>query len=236
MSKATVRIVPNCSKAAPDLMTTPNFEAEPMALMTVTGTAMASAQGDAATSTTRARSTHVHGSPTTTPKSATSAAATRTVGTRGRAIVSARRARSPFWACARATKATIWVRELSRPSAVASTRSEPDPLTEPAGTGSPGPTSTGIDSPVTADASMLDRPSVTTASVGTRSPAATTMRSRWRISVTWMVATPVTRDTLAVSGMSDRRARKPSLARSMARSSSASARENRKARAAASPT
>ena len=64
LSSATVRIVPSCSNASPDLMTTPNFDADPIALMTVTGTAIASAQGEAATRTTRARSIQVDGSPT----------------------------------------------------------------------------------------------------------------------------------------------------------------------------
>ena len=91
-----MRIVPSCSKASPDLITTPNFDADPTALITVTGTAIANAHGDAATSTTSARSIHVHGSPTTRPNSATSAAAISTAGTSGRAIRSASRARSPL--------------------------------------------------------------------------------------------------------------------------------------------
>ena len=62
--------------------------------------ALASAQGEAATSTTRARSTQVPGSPASTPNSAVSAETTSTSGTRGRAIRSARRARSPLAACA----------------------------------------------------------------------------------------------------------------------------------------
>ena len=60
------------------------------------------------------------------------------------------------------------------PEGVASIRKVAAPFTEPAATSSPGATSTGMDSPVTADVSRLDRPSTTTPSVATRSPAPTT--------------------------------------------------------------
>ena len=96
LSKATVRIVPSCSNAAPDLMTTPNLLAEPIAEITVTGTAIASAHGEAATNTTSARSIHVPGSPIRNPNAAIMTAVMSTKGTRGRAIRSARRARSPL--------------------------------------------------------------------------------------------------------------------------------------------
>src|SRR5699024_1523154 len=78
LSNATRRIVPNCSNAAPDLIITPSSLADPIAEITVTGTAIASAHGDAATSTTRARSIHVPGSPTMNPKAAMRTAAMRT--------------------------------------------------------------------------------------------------------------------------------------------------------------
>ena len=236
LSKAMARIVPSCSNASPDLMMTPNFDAAPMALITVTGTAIARAQGDAATRTTSARSVHVPGSPIKKPNNTIAAAAISTAGTRGLAIRSASRARLPFRACACSTRATICVRELSRPSAVASIRRVAAPFTEPAATRSPGATSTGIDSPVTADVSRLDRPSTTTPSVATRSPAPTTRMSSSRTSAAGIVTSPFNRDTRTVSGISDRSARRPSLARSIARSSRASARENRNASVAASPT
>ena len=98
LSKAIVRIVPSCSKAAPDFMITPNLLAEPIAEITVTGTAIAKAQGEAATSTTSARSIHVCGSSTTNPYAAIAAAASSTNGTSGWAMRSARRARSPLFA------------------------------------------------------------------------------------------------------------------------------------------
>jgi hypothetical protein len=51
------------------------------------------------------------------------------------------------------------VSELSVPAAVASTSSTPELLIAPADTASPGSTSTGIDSPVIAEVSRLERPS-----------------------------------------------------------------------------
>ena len=105
LSNATNRMLPKRSKAAPDLMITPNLLAEPIAEMTVTGTAIARAHGEAATSTTSARSVHVSGSPISRPSSAMSADRISTPGTSGRAIRSASRARSPFRACACSTSA-----------------------------------------------------------------------------------------------------------------------------------
>ncbi|WP_423203276.1 HAD-IC family P-type ATPase, partial [Mycobacterium intracellulare] len=52
LSRAIPPIVPRVSSAAPPLMSTPSLEAAPMAATTDTGTAMASAHGEAATSTT----------------------------------------------------------------------------------------------------------------------------------------------------------------------------------------
>ena len=128
------------------------------------------------------------------------------------------------------------VRELSCPSAVASNLKVPGPLTEPASSWSPGPISTGIDSPVIAEVFTHDRPSTTTPSVAIRSPAPTMRVSRSRTSVAGITSSPVGRETRAVSGISDSSARRPFWARSMALSSSVSAMENKNANAAASAT
>ena len=234
LSTARWRIPPRRSKAAPDLMTTPNRLAAPIAETTVTGTAMASAQGEAATNTTRARVIHSSGSPSRDPRAATSTARMSTPGTRGFAIRSASRARSPFsaWACS--TRCTMVVRELSVPAAVASISRAPAVLIDPAETVSPGPTSTGMDSPVIAEVSRELRPVRTIPSVATRSPGRTTSTCPGRRSLasTSTVAPPAR--MVAVSGTSFSRARRPARARSMALSSRASAMEYRNARAAAS--
>ena len=217
-------------------MTTPNLVAAPIAETTVTGTAIASAQGLAATRTTRARVIQVSGSPSRDPSTPTRTARTITPGTSGRAIRSAIRARSPFsaWACS--TSSTIVVSELSVPAAVASTSSTPALLIAPADTASPGATSTGIDSPVIAEVSRLDRPERTSPSVATRSPGRTSSTSPTAISLAGTEAEVPSRSTVAVSGTSFSSARSPPQARSIALSSRASAIEKRNASAAASST
>ena len=62
--------VPSASSAAPPLITNPAWVAAPIAANTVTGTAIANAHGDAATSTTSARSIHTPGSPNSDPTTA----------------------------------------------------------------------------------------------------------------------------------------------------------------------
>ncbi len=204
------RITPNRSNAAPDLMITPNLLAAPTADTTVSGTEIASAQGDAATRTTRARVIHTSGSPSSEPMRATRMDSTSTPGTRGRAMVSAKRARSPLSACARSTSSTIVVNELSVPAAVVSTSKTPFALIAPAETLSPGTTSTGIDSPVIADVSRLERPAVMTPSVAMRSPGRTS-----RVCPTERSLAAISSDSppwriVAVSGTSLSSARKPS--------------------------
>ena len=88
---------------------------------------------------------------------------------------SAKRARSPFSACACSTSSTIVVSELSVPAAVVSISRAPAVLIAPADTASPGSTSTGMDSPVIAEVSRLERPVRTTPSVAIRSPGRTSI-------------------------------------------------------------
>ena len=201
----------------------------------MTGTAMAIAHGEAATRTTRARSIQTEDSPSQEPTTATSAAVTSTTGTRGRAMRSARRARSPLRWWASWTSLTIVVRELSVPAADACRVRLPPPLTLPASTSVPGPTSRGIDSPVMAEASTVERPVVTTPSVAIRSPAPMSRTSPMCTSVASIVTSCPSRTTRVVLGISDNSDPRPCFALSIARSSSASAIENRNASAAASP-
>ena len=96
-------------------------------------------------------------------------------------------------------------------------------------------TSTGIDSPVTADTSRLDRPSTTTPSVATRSPAHTRIRSPTSTSAVGTATWAVPQRSRVVSGTSDSTARKPCRDRVTAHSSKASEIENKNASDAASP-
>ena len=238
LSMATRPIAPSRSNAAPDFTTTPKRLAAPMAEITVTGTEMASAHGEAATSTTRARVIHSTGSPSREPMIATTAASTSTPGTNGRAMRSAMRARSPFSAWASSTRRTTAVRELSSPGAVAVTVIGAPTAMTPAMISSPAATSTGIDSPVTDEESTVAWASSSKESVGTRPPAGTANRMPGRISRAGMVRREPQSGsiTVAVSGMRESSERRPRRARSIALSSRASEMEYRNARAAASAT
>ena len=104
----------------------------------------------------------------------------------------------------------------------------------PATIASPGPHSIGIDSPVTADTSSIERPSRTTPSVTRRAPARNTVTSpAFTESVSTSTTSP-SRRTVVVAGTSSRTARSPRRARVMAHSSSASDTENGNANDAAS--
>src|SRR5690606_16289316 len=180
LSNATIDTRPKASNAAPPLTRTPCLEAAPTAATTVTGTEIANAHGEAATSTTKARSTHVAGSPRSEPTPAISAATTITPGTSGRATRSANRCPAPLRACSASTTDTMRANELSDAAAVTATSNTPVPLMAPANTSSPGPASTGTDSPVMADTSKALRPVTTVPSVATRSPGLTTITSPTR--------------------------------------------------------
>ena len=81
----------------------------------------------------------------------------------------------PLWASS--TSRAIWASWVSAPTRVARTTSRPPTLTVAPTTSSPGPTSTGTDSPVSIDASTADVPATTTPSVAIFSPGRTTKRS-----------------------------------------------------------
>ena len=77
----------------------------------------------------------------------------------------------PFWASS--TSRAICASWVSAPTRVARTISRPPALTVAPATGSPGPTSIGIDSPVNIEASTADVPCTTIPSVATCSPGRT---------------------------------------------------------------
>ena len=80
-------------------------------------------------------------------------------------------------ALASSTRRIIWARVVSSPTRLASKVKKPDLLMEAAATLSPGPLSTGRDSPVRADSSTADWPSTMTPSTGMDWPGRTTTRS-----------------------------------------------------------
>ena len=100
-----------------------------------------------------------------------------THGTNTAAIRSASRCALALVPCAWLTRRVIWASSVSEPTRVARTTSRPLMFTVAPVTWSPGPTSDGIDSPVTTEASTAELPSTTTPSVAIFSPGRTTNRS-----------------------------------------------------------
>ncbi len=94
------------------------------------------------------------------------AAMPNTTGTNTDATRSARCSIGALRLCASSTSRAIRARAESRPTRVVSTTNEPDEFIVAPKTSSPGPLSTGTDSPVSIDSSTDDMPSRTTPSVG----------------------------------------------------------------------
>ena len=123
-----------------------------------------------------------------------------TTGTKTPATWSASLAMGALEEAASSTRAIIWARVVSSPTRVARKVKEPDLLMDAAATRSPGPFSTGMDSPVRADSSTEDAPSVTTPSTGRDCPGRTTMRSPTTTSSTGTSISEPSRTTVAVLG------------------------------------
>ena len=139
-----------------------------------------------------------------------------------------------FASCASSTSRMMRAMVLSSGSRVTRSRSAASALMDPANTGSPGPLTLGIDSPVTGLSSMPDIPSAISPSAGMRSPGRT--RTIWpieRLSAgTSRTVSPSTRR--AVFGTRLARARIPARARSAATPSRTSPIAKRKMTIAAS--
>ena len=92
--------------------------------------------------------------------------------------------------------------EVSSPTRVARKRIVPSTFSVPEVTGSPTLLSTGMDSPVTADSSMLVAPSVTLPSTGMRAPGRTAMISPTASAETGTTCSVPPRTTVASAGAS----------------------------------
>ena len=123
-----------------------------------------------------------------------------TTGTNTPATLSASLAMGALDEEASSTRRIIWARVVSSPTRRASKVKEPDLLMAAAATLSPGPLSTGRDSPVRADSSTAEVPSTMTPSTGMDWPGRTTMRSPTRTSSTGISTSTPSRRTLAVLG------------------------------------
>jgi hypothetical protein len=119
-----------------------------------------------------------------------------TIGTKMPEIRSASRCTAALPVCASSTSLAIWASCVSPPTRVARTTSRPPALTVAPTTASPGPTSTGIDSPVSIEASMAEVPCSITPSVATFSPGRTTNRSS-----TWSASTATRRPSASSTSL-----------------------------------
>ena len=131
----------------------------PVPTMIAVGVARPIAHGQAMTRTAMnavSASVSRGSGPTTNQTTNVAAATTRTTGTNTSATRSARRWIGAFEPCARWTRSTIRASAVSRPTRVARMTNVPVVFCVAPMTSSPGPTMTGIGSPVSIDSSTAD--------------------------------------------------------------------------------
>ena len=200
----------------------PSWAPRPVPVSMAVGVARPRAHGHAMTSTDTAATNARLGSPVTTSQiTSVSRAMPMTTGTNTDEIRSASRATGALVAWARATVRLIEARTVSEPTWVARASSRPVVFTVAPVSSSPGPTSTGMDSPVSMEASTADSPSRTTASVAIFSPGRTAKVSPTRSSDTGTVrSVPSSATTVACCAPRSSRAFRASPERDLARASS----------------
>ena len=210
LSSTTVSTRRVFSSTSGPLMRMPSCAPRPVPTMRAVGVASPSAQGQAMISTaTAAVNAAGRPAPTAIQKARVASASTSTTGTKTPEIRSASRCTSALPFCASSTSRAIWASWVSAPTRVARTTSRPPALTVAPATASPGPTSTGTDSPVSIEASTADEPSVTSPSAAIFSPGRTTNSSPTARSPTGTSRSTPSRRTetsLAPSSSSARRA------------------------------
>ncbi len=174
LSSTIVSALRRVSSASALLKSTPISAPLPVPTMMATGVASPKAQGQEITTTaTAAVSASLMLVVASIHTTKVSAAITSTAGTKTPATLSARRAIGALVALASSTSWIIFARLVSAPTRVARKVNDPVRLTVAAETVSPGPFSTGTDSPVRALSSTAEVPSSTTPSTGTASPGFT---------------------------------------------------------------
>ncbi len=177
LSRTTVSTFRVDSSTCGPRMRIPSWAPRPVPAIRAVGVARPSAHGQAMTRTETAATKAVDGSPSSTSQATkVSAARPRTRGTNTAETRSARRCTGALPSWAASTRRPIRARRVSAPTRVARTTSRPPALTVAPRTVSPGPTSTGTDSPVSIDSSTAEEPSSTAPSVATFSPGRTTKR------------------------------------------------------------
>ena len=166
------------SKASLPLNSTPSSAPRPVPTRIAAGVARPRAQGQAMirTATPLRRAVASSASPRSQPTNVAEPIA-RTTGAKTPATRSTSFCTGALEACASSTSLAMRARAVSRPTRVASTTTRPSWLTVAPKTPSPGPLSTGSDSPVSMLSSKEERPSTMVPSVGIFSPGRTTIRS-----------------------------------------------------------
>ena len=175
LSSSTVSIRRVDSRICGPLMRMPSWAPRPVPTSSAVGVASPSAQGQAMIRTATA-AVNAASAPAPAASQNTSVATARaiTTGTNTAETRSASRCTGALPDCAVSTRRAICASWVSAPTRVARTTSRPPALTVAPTTSSPGPTSTGTDSPVSMLASTADEPSTTRPSVATFSPGRTT--------------------------------------------------------------
>ena len=180
LSNTTVSMPWADSSTSAPRISTPSSAPRPVPTISAVGVASPSAHGQAMMSTATAASSACASrgaGPRSNHRTNAASATVMTTGTNTAAMRSARRATAALLPCACCTSRTICISTESAPTFSACMWKAPDWLTVAPTTASPGPTSTGMGSPVSMDWSMRERPSVTRPSTGTRSPGRTRSRS-----------------------------------------------------------
>ena len=173
----------------------------PVPTMIAVGVARPRAHGQAMMSTATAASmasVKLGSGPNASHTAKVTPAMAKTVGTKTLATLSASRWIGALEPCASSTSRMICASAVSLPTLVAVKRKAPVRFTVAPITRSPGPFSTGMDSPVSIDSSIDERPSSTTPSTGTFSPGRTRTTSSTRTSSTGTSSSASPRTTRAV--------------------------------------
>ena len=174
LSSTTVSISFACCRASPDLIRIPCLAPTPVPTIIATGVASPRAQGQDITSTAMAdEMANSAPAPTISQAKSVTRAMQMTTGTNTPATLSASLAMGALLALASSTSRIICARVVSSPTRSARHFKKPALFTVAETTLSPGCFSTGILSPVTAASSMLEFPSSTVPSTGTRLPGFT---------------------------------------------------------------
>ena len=206
-------------------MRMPRREARPEPTSRAVGVARPRAHGQATTNTVIALASAISsGLPRASLVAKAMAAIAMTAGTKTAETLSARRWTGAFPVCASVRSLPILARVVSSPTRTARTVRAPKVLTAPPVSLLPGPTSTGMDSPVRREASTADSPSTTNPSVAAVSPGRTRNSSPTSSSAASIVSSttspPSRRTRVAVVGARSSRERRASPALRRERDSS----------------